>query len=145
MKQILAALGGAAVMVSMAACGGQHPVAAVTGDSSAGGSGGSSITQSDIAPLGAHFTGSVTADQFVCWDHEVSPPGTAGTASGNVSIDQWELSHLGGKLSSWLVQDIRAVQQHPDSTQDLSQFYDDCKAKVSIPADWNDEGPSQSG
>jgi hypothetical protein len=93
MKKILAALGGAGVMVSMAACGGHNPVAAVTGDSS-------SITQADVAPLGAHFPGSVTADQFACWDYEVSPPGTLGTAGDNVSVYQWELAHLGGKISS---------------------------------------------
>lgn len=65
-------------MVSMAACGGHNPVAAVTGSSE-------NITETDVSPLGAHFSGSVTADQ-------------------------WELSNLGGKLSGWLAKDIQAAQ-----------------------------------
>lgn len=139
MKKLVAAFGGAITAVSIAACGGHKPVATATGGSSG------SITQSAVSPLGAHFPGRVTADQFVCWDSQVSPPGTPGTATGNVSVDQWELSHLGGKLSDWLVKNIRAVQQHPNNVQDLSQLARDCKAKVPLPPGWTDEGPKQSG
>lgn len=77
MKKIVAAGGAVSAIVSVTARGGHNPAAAVTDR-------GGTITQAAVAPLGAHFPGSVTADQFVCWDHQVSPPGTPGTASGNV-------------------------------------------------------------
>ena len=138
MKKILAAVGSAVVTVSMAACGGHNPVAAITASSS-------NITQSAVSPLGAHFNGSVTADQFVCWDDQISPPGT----SGNVSVDQWELSHLGGKLSGWLVKDLQAAQKHNNSAQGLARAsvrtLRDCNAKVPVPPGWSHQGPRQSG
>jgi hypothetical protein len=65
MNKILAAVGGATVAVSMAACGGRNPVAATTGDNNG-------VTRSAVSALGAHFRGSVTADQFACWNHQVS-------------------------------------------------------------------------
>jgi len=121
-----------------------QPAASGGTTSQSAGSGGT-ITESAVSALGAHFPGSVTADQFACWDEQVSPPGTPGTASGNVSVDQWELAHLGGKLSGWLVNDIQMVQKHGNSAQDIGQLYRDCKARVPIPAGWTSQGPKQPG
>ncbi|HET9893377.1 MAG TPA: hypothetical protein VFQ44_00325 [Streptosporangiaceae bacterium] len=137
MRKILAAGGAVSIILGVVACGGHHSV------SGAGGNG--RITQSAVAPLGAHFSGSVTADQFACWDQQVSPPGTPGTASGNVSVYEWELSHLGGKLSGWLVRDIRSVQGHGNRDQHIERLYSDCKSRVPVPAGWNLEGPKRPG
>jgi hypothetical protein len=103
-----------------------QPAASGGTTSQSAGSGGT-ITESAVSALGAHFPGSVTADQFACWD------------------DQWELAHLGGKLSGWLENDIQMVQKHGSSAQDIGQLYRDCKARVPIPAGWTSQGPKQPG
>ena len=131
MKKILAVGGAVGVILSVAACGAHNPIATVTGQ-------GDTITQAAVSALGANFPGSVTADQFVCWDSEVHLPSTA---SGNVSVDQWEISHLGGKLPGWLVKDIQAAQQHIGNVKDLEQIYRDCRANVPIPSGWTNQGP----
>ncbi|HET9895673.1 MAG TPA: hypothetical protein VFQ44_12160 [Streptosporangiaceae bacterium] len=55
-------------------------------------------------------------------------------------VDQWELSHLGGRLSGWLVNDIQTVQRS-NGAQGIERLYRDSKADVPVPAGWTTEGP----